>query len=61
MLAGMRYFLFVVVMLLSIRGVRALDWPGWVQVTVLLAVNLLVGALLFAERDQGEPDQPQPR
>lgn len=57
MLNGMRYFLFVVAMLLSIRGVRALDWPGWAQVVAAVAVNLLVGALLFAERDSAPEER----
>lgn len=61
MLRRMRWLAFVVVMALSISGIRQLPWPGWAQVALAVAVNLLAGALLFGSGDRDESaTRPEP-
>jgi hypothetical protein len=57
----MRYLAFLLVMGLSISGVRRLDWPGWAQVAVALVVNLVAGAVIFdaQEENTGRGEQPK--
>jgi hypothetical protein len=59
----MRYLMFLLVMGLSVSGVRRLDWPTWAQVGAVIVVNLVAGAVIFGaqeeNRDKGE--QPEPK
>jgi hypothetical protein len=61
MLSAMRWFVFFALMALSWQGVKLLPWPGWAQIVVLLAVNLVVGALLWpSDQAEQQPGQ-EPR
>jgi hypothetical protein len=41
------YATFVVLMLLTIGGIKQLPWPMWLKVVLAIAANLLVGAAVY--------------
>jgi hypothetical protein len=59
------YATFVVVMLLTIGGIKQLPWPMWLKVVLAIAANLLVGAVVYgtarkSDKAQVPPGRPGP-
>lgn len=56
------YATFVVLMLLTIGGIKQLPWPMWLKVVLAIAANLLVGAAVYrAASKSGTPQVPPGR
>jgi hypothetical protein len=55
--------MFLLVMGLSVSGVRRLDWPTWAQVGAVIVVNLVAGAVIFGaqEENRDKSEQPEPK
>lgn len=56
------YATFVVLMLLTIGGIKQLPWPMWLKVVLAIAANLLVGAVVYGTASKsGKPQVPPGR
>jgi hypothetical protein len=51
------YATFVVLMLVTIGGIKQLPWPMWLKVVLAIAANLLVGAAVYGTASKS--DKPQ--
>jgi protein-S-isoprenylcysteine O-methyltransferase Ste14 len=52
----MRYLAFLIVMGLSIAVVRRFDWPTWLQVAVVVLVNLVIGGAIIGTHEEGKQE-----
>jgi hypothetical protein len=54
------YATFVVLMLLTIGGIKQLPWPMWLKVVLAIAANLLVGAVVYGTASKSDKPQVPP-
>jgi hypothetical protein len=62
------YATFVVLMLVTIGGIKQLPWPMWLKVVLAIAANLLIGAAVYgttttttrSDKPQVPPGRPGP-
>jgi hypothetical protein len=59
------YVGFVVLMLLTIGGIKQLPWPMWLKVVLAIAANLLIGAAVYGTASKSDtppvpPGRPGP-
>jgi hypothetical protein len=54
------YATFVVLMLLTIGGIKQLPWPMWLKVVLAIAANLLIGAAVYGTASKSDTPQVPP-
>jgi hypothetical protein len=56
------YATFVVLMLVTIGGIKQLPWPMWLKVVLAVTANLLIGAVVYGTASKsGKPQVPPGR